>query len=77
VDGDQMTVQTLAACRYATEVVAGRCGATDAAAYSDWLHHIAAVVTGVAQGVTAPAPRGQLGLAESRFLYALGGVLRP
>ena len=34
VDGDQMTVQTLAACRYATEVVAGRCGATDATAYS-------------------------------------------
>jgi hypothetical protein len=76
-DSDQVTVQTLAACRYATEVVAGRCGATDATAYSDWLHHIAAVVTGVAQGVTTPAPRGQVGLADSRFLYALGGVLRP
>lgn len=76
-DGDQVIIQTLAACRYATEVLAGRCTASDAAAYGDWLHHIAAVVTGVAQGVAAPTPRGQIGLADSRFLYALGGVLRP
>lgn len=76
-DGDQVIMQTLAACRYATQVVAARCSAVDTAAYSDWLHHIAAVVSGVAQGVTAPAPRAQIGLADSRFLYALDGVLRP
>jgi hypothetical protein len=75
-DGDVITVQTLAACRYASEVVANKCGAPDANAYRDWLTHIAAVVTGVAQGVALPQP-GRIGLAESRFLYALGGVLRP
>lgn len=76
-DGEQGTVQTLAACRYAAEVVANRCGVADMSAYTDWLHHIAAVVTGVAQGATAPGSRRQVGLADSRFLYALGGVLRP
>jgi len=75
-DADVITVQTLAACRYASEVVASRCGESDARAFRDWLTHIAAVVTGVAQGVAAPVP-GRVGLAESRFLYALGGVLRP
>ena len=71
-----ITVQTLAACRFASEVVASKCGEPDANAYRDWLTHIAAVVTGVAQGVAVPQP-GQIGLAENRFLYALGGVLRP
>jgi hypothetical protein len=75
LDGDASVVQTLAACRYASEVLAERAAASDAEAYRQWLHHIAAVVTGVAQGVVYP--RGRVGLAESRFLYALGGVLRP
>jgi hypothetical protein len=76
-DGDVLTVQTLAACRYASEVVAQRCAPEDAAAYREWLTHIGAVVTGVAQGVATPVPTGRVGLAESRFLYALDGVLRP
>ncbi len=76
-EGDSGIVQTLAACRYASEVLATRSAPDDAAAYREWLSHIAAVVTGVAQGVAAPAPTGRVGLAESRFLYALGGVLRP
>jgi hypothetical protein len=75
-DADVFAVQTLAACRYASEVVSARCSESDAAAYRDWLTHIAAVVTGVAQGVAISQP-GRVGLAESRFLYALGGVLRP
>ena len=77
--GGGEAVQTLAACRYASEVVAARSTAEDATAYRDWLRHIAAVVTGVAQGVTGRGdePPGRVGLAESRFLYALGGVLRP
>ena len=75
--GDGEAVQTLAACRYAAEVVAARSPVEDAAAYRAWLRHIAAVVTGVAQGVVAAEAPGRVGLAESRFLYALGGVLRP
>jgi hypothetical protein len=89
---DVITVRTLAACRYAAHVVAARCGHEDAAAYREWLLHIAAVVTGVAQSVTAQRlPRPEPGIpapAESRvgevrepaggrFLYALDGVLRP
>jgi hypothetical protein len=80
-DADVITVRTLAACRYAAEVVSMRCGPEDAAAYREWLLHIAAVVAGVAQGVAAPKvprpDRGPTGLAQSRFLYALDGVLRP
>jgi hypothetical protein len=90
-DTDVITVRTLAACRYAAQVVARRCGAADADAYRKWLLHIAAVVTGVAQGVAAPAAgpgRGPSGLtgatpgaarepATGSFLYALDGVLRP
>ena len=76
-DGDVGAVQTLAACRYASEVLGARCDPDDAAAYRLWVSHIAAVVTGVAQGVAAPARTGRVGLAESLFLYALGGVLRP
>lgn len=76
--GESGMVQTLAACRYASEVLGTRATPDDAGAYRDWLLHIASVVTGVAQGVTAPsAAVGRVGLAESRFLYALGGVLRP
>jgi hypothetical protein len=75
-DADVLAVQTLAACRYASEVVSARCSEPDATAYREWLTHIAAVVAGVAQGVATPQP-GRVGLAESRFLYALGGVLRP
>jgi hypothetical protein len=75
LDGDASVVQTLAACRYASEVLAERAAPSDAEAYRQWLYHIAAVVTGVAQGVVYP--RERVGLAESRFLYALGGVLRP
>lgn len=75
---DDSVLQTLAACRYASELVATRCPYDDAAAYCQWIRHIAAVVTGVAEGVAAPAPTtGRISLAESRFLYALGGVLRP
>jgi hypothetical protein len=76
--GEGEAVQTLAACRYASEVVGARSTAEDAAAYRDWLRHLAAVVTGVAQGVSGlgDEPAGRVGLAESRFLYALGGVLR-
>ncbi|HEY7223512.1 MAG TPA: hypothetical protein VH561_07880 [Micromonosporaceae bacterium] len=77
-DADVITVRTLAACRYAANVVATRCGPEDASAYREWLLHIAAVVTGVAQGVARSGPdRGPSGLAENRFLYALDGVLRP
>src|SRR5262249_44450563 len=77
-DADVITVRTLAACRYAASVVASRCGPEDAAAYREWLLHIAAVVTGVAHGVARThSDRGPTGLAESRFLYALDGVLRP
>ena len=75
--GDEGVLQTLAACRYASEVLATRCSAEDAEAYRMWLRHIAAVVTGVAQGVAGTSSTGRIGLAESRFLYALGGVLRP
>jgi len=71
-DGDMLP--TLAACRYASELLTDRCPAEDAAAYRGWLYHIAAVVSGVAQGM-AGSRRGAL--TESRFLYALGGVLRP
>jgi hypothetical protein len=74
-DADVITVRTLAACRYAAQVVADRCGADDAASYREWLLHIAAVVSGVAQGVSAPAQAR--GPTMSRFLYALEGVLRP
>jgi hypothetical protein len=74
---DGTMVQTLAACRYAGEILGQRTSVDDAAAYRTWIHHIAAVVTGVAQGAAGevPAP-GRVGLAENRFLYALGGVLR-
>lgn len=75
--GDVGAVQTLAACRYASEVLGARCDPGDATAYRQWVSHIAAVVIGVAQGSAASAPTGRVGLAESRFLYALGGVLRP
>lgn len=74
--GDGM-LQTLSACRYAAEVLASRAGDDDAQAYRAWLCHIAAVVTGVAQGVSGGTPTGRVGLLESRFLYALSGVLRP
>jgi hypothetical protein len=74
---DGTMVQTLAACRYAAEILSQRTSPEDAEAYRIWIQHIAAVVTGVAQGaagdVTAP---GRVGLADNRFLYALGGVLR-
>ena len=76
-EDDEGGVQTLAACRYAAEVLAQRAGAEDAKAYRDWIQHIAAVVTGVAQGAAGEvAPPGRVGLADSRFMYALGGVLR-
>jgi len=78
--GEVGIVQTLAACRYASEVLAQRCQPEDAAAYRDWLSHIAAAVTGAARSAPAvpvPVPTGRVGVAENRFLYALGGVLRP
>jgi hypothetical protein len=74
-DGDML--QTLAACRYASELLTGRCTVEDADAYRGWLRHIAAVVSGVAQGMTAGGMSGRVALEESRFLYALAGVLRP
>jgi hypothetical protein len=70
-------VQTLAACRYANEVLTERAAPADAAAYRGWIGHIAAVVTGVAQGVAGGAGKSRIGLADSRFLYALEGLLRP
>ena len=76
-DGDVGAVQTLAACRYASEVLGARCEPADAAAYRQWVSHIAAVVTGVAQGAAGTGHTGRVGLVKSRFLYALGGVLRP
>lgn len=76
-DGDPGVVQTLAACRYASEILAARCDTDDAAAYRQWVSHIAAVVAGVAQGAAGQVRTGRVGLVESRFLYALGGVLRP
>ena len=53
-DGDDSdvgagVVQTLAACRYASEVLGARCAPEDATAYRQWVSHIAAVVIGVAQ----------------------------
>jgi hypothetical protein len=86
-DADVISVRTLAACRYAASVVARRSSPQDAAAYREWLLHIAAVVTGVAQGVAAapavavgrPAGSpedGPRGIVPSRFVYALDGVLR-
>jgi hypothetical protein len=79
--GDVGILQTLAACRYASEVLVQRCTTDDASAYRDWLHHIAAAVSGAARGSPAAAqtdvPAGRVALAENRFLYALGGVLRP
>ncbi len=71
---DVITVRTLAGCRYAAQVVTQRCGARDAAAYRQWLLHIAAVVTGVAQGVAAPATGPEP--IKGPFMYALDGVLR-
>jgi hypothetical protein len=71
---DIEVIPTLAACRYAAEILANRAAEPDATAYREWLLHIAAVVSGVAQGV---AGVGRVALSESRFLYALGGVLRP
>jgi hypothetical protein len=70
-------LQTLAACRYAAELLAARCTVEDAEAYRGWLRHIAAVVSGVAQGISGTGASGRGALVESRFLYALGGVLRP
>jgi hypothetical protein len=69
-------VQTIAACRYASQLLATRCSAEDAAAYRDWLTHIAAVAAGVSQGVSGTAI-GRTELIQSPFLYALAGVLRP
>jgi len=54
-----------------------RCHVDDAAAYRQWVSHIAAVVIGVAQGAAGEVRTGRVGLVECRFLYALGGVLRP
>jgi hypothetical protein len=76
-EGDAGVVQTLATCRYASELLGARCDPADATAYRQWVSHIAAVVTGVALGAAGTARTGRVGLAESRFLYALGGVLRP
>jgi len=76
-DGDATAVQTLAACRYASELLGARCDEADADAYRAWLTHIAAVVSGVAHGMAGTGASGRVGLVESRFLYALGGVLRP
>jgi hypothetical protein len=73
-DAGVTTVRTLAACRYAAQVVAARTGIDDAAAYRGWLLHIAAVVSGVAQGVTAPP---HIPPPDGDFVYALEGVLRP
>jgi hypothetical protein len=74
---DGTMVQTLAACRYAAEILGQRTSAEDAGAYRVWIQHIAAVVTGVAQGAAGDvSPPGRVGLADNRFLYALGGVLR-
>ncbi len=98
-DGELGILQTLAACRYASEVLALRCEPTDAEAYRTWLYQIAAAVTGAARdapdvapgttpdvepgvepGVPEPAKVPSLSrqaVVEDRFLYALGGVLRP
>jgi hypothetical protein len=82
--GDGDALQTLAACRYAGELLAAHSTADDAEAYRGWLRHIAAVVSGVAQGRSGVAQgrsgtgaSGRGALAQSRFLYALDGVLRP
>jgi hypothetical protein len=95
-DGELGILQTLAACRYASEVLAQRCEPADAQAYRNWLYQIAAAVTGAAresQPVVAPGATPGLepgahegatvasgprqAVVEDRFLYALGGVLRP
>lgn len=81
-DGPEvLTVQTLAACRYAAQLLAERCGPRDTHAYREWLLHIAAAATGVTArapvAVSAPGTAGPYGPAQPRFLYALDGVLRP
>jgi hypothetical protein len=76
-EGEVGILQALAACRYASELVGARTDTDDARAYREWLRHIAAVVTGVAQGMSVDRPAGRVALAETRFLYALDGVLRP
>jgi hypothetical protein len=60
-------VQTLAACRYASEILAQRSVDSDAAAYRDWLRSIAGEVAGASAAASM----------SERFLYALAGVLRP
>jgi hypothetical protein len=87
-EGELGILQTLAACRYASEVLAQRCEPGDAEAYRSWLHEIAAAVTGAVTSATRVAAaddrelatvpsRPPLAAAEAGFLYALGGVLRP
>lgn len=49
---------TLAACRYAAELLASRVDRAEAEAYQQWLLHIAAVVSGVAQGAAARPEEG-------------------
>jgi hypothetical protein len=73
-DGDAL--QTLAACRYASEVLSQRCASADAAAYRSWLHHIAAAATRVQRRAPVTVG-GRVAVAESNFLYALDGILRP
>ncbi len=75
-DPDSDVLRTLAACRYASEVLTAHGDPDDARAYRGWLHHIAAVVSGIAQGAAGGDRAGRVGLVESRFLYALDGVLR-
>ena len=74
---DGGVLPTLAASRFASEVLAQRCDLADAAAYRAWLHHIAAAVAGALRGAPVSASGGRIGLHESRFLYALDGILRP
>jgi hypothetical protein len=76
-DGEATALETLAACRYASELLAARCDDADASAYRDWLTRIAEVVVGAGHSRGVDASSGRVALVESRFLYALGGVLRP
>ena len=70
------TVRTLAACRYAAQVVAARRGPGDADAYREWLLDIALAVSGAGPGALTPAQGRGPGPAW-QLVSVLDAVLRP
>jgi hypothetical protein len=65
-------VQTLAACRHATDVLSARGTPSDAAAYRSWLTDVAAAVCGAAKtGGVLGVGGTRISVAERRFLDEL------